>query len=418
MILSLDLGSTSFKAAVFDRHLKLVSQGSHRLMHRFMSGGRVEIDVAQVHAALRGAMAAAKASEHDIRVISVTSQAQTFTLVDGRGRAQMPFISWQDGRAVAACEALKRKLKDFGQHSSFGEILPALQICQLRNLAPSAGLMPLKLPSYLVLLWTGASVTDNNMAAMSGLYSLQRKAWWPAALHACGLREKDLPSLIAVGEPAAETTSAARRFGLPPGIPVVLAGNDQTAGGYAAQLEKRHSLLITLGTAQVAYACCNRIPPAGPGSIRGPYPGGQFYLMGADACGGSVVNWAETVLADCDEKNRFFQVAARAPQGSHGLVFDASLDSGSGSWRNLGLNHNRADLARSVLECLSRRMANLVRGLGLPLKNKQILVAGGGSFQPLWRKMLSVDLKTRLTVTRADPLLGAARMAIRKGSSR
>jgi xylulokinase len=417
MILSLDLGSTSFKAAVFDRHLKLISQGSSRLVHRFMSGGRVEIDIAQVHAALRGALAAARAPEYDIRVIALTSQAQTFTLVDGLGRAQVPFISWQDGRAVAACETLKRKLIDFGKHSSFGEILPALQISQLLNLAPGSGVMPLLLPSYVVRLWTGESVTDNNIAAMSGLYSLPLKTWWPDALSACGLREQDLPRMISVGEPAAETTSAARRFGLPAGIPVVLAGNDQTAGGYAARLEKRDSLLITLGTAQVAYACCDRMPPARPGGIRGPYPGGKFYLMGADSCGGSVVNWAETVLAGCTEKSGFFREAARAPQGCQGLVFDASLDTGSGSWRNLGLNHTRADLARSVLECLSRRMANLVQGLGLPAKGRQVLVAGGGSSQPLWLKILSSELKSRLTVTSADPLLGAARMAIRKGSS-
>ena len=62
-------------------------------------------------------------------------------------------------------------------------------------------------------------------------------------------------------------------------------------------------------------------------------------------------------------------------------------------------------------------MANLVRGLGLPLEERQVLVAGGGSFQLLWRNILSSELKSRLTVTSADPLLGAARMAIRKGSS-
>jgi xylulokinase len=412
MILAVDLGSTSFKAAVFDGRLKPVSQGRRRIVHRFAAGGRVEIDVAQVHAALKGALAEARVAEHEIRVIALTSQAQTFTLVGADGRPRMPFISWQDARAGAAAEALKRRLKDFAEHASFGDILPALQICQLRQLAPGAGTMPLKLPSYVTRLWTGESVTDNNIAAMSGLYSLPLNGWWPAALSACGLRERQLPRLIPVGETAAVTTAAAQRFGLPKGVPVVLAGNDQTAGGYAARLEEGRSLLITLGTAQVAYACCQRMPAARPGVIRGPYPGGRFYRMGADGCGGSIVNWAGSVLAGGATNEAFFREAALALPGCQGLVFEASLDTGKGSWRNLALHHTRADLARSILESLSRRMAGLVRGLGVPVRGRTVLAAGGGSAQPLWRHILAADLGATLVVTSADPLLGAARMAV------
>ena len=77
------------------------------------------------------------------------------------------------------------------------------------------------------------------------------------------------------------------------------------------------------------------------------------------------------------------------------------------------MNHTRADLARSILEGLSRRMAGLVRNLGVPVKGHRVLVAGGGSTRPLWRKILAVELGATLVVTDADPLLGAARMAIR-----
>jgi len=413
MILALDLGSTSFKAAVFDRRLRQVSAGRQRLIHCFGDGGHVEIEVASVHAALRGALAAAGVGHHNIRVIAITSQAQTFTLVDAQGRAQMAFISWQDRGAPAACAELKRKLADFGEHCSFGELLPALQICQLHHLHPGAQARPLLLPSYVLRLWTGESVIDNNLAAMSGLYSLPLKGWWPAALRACGLRAQQLPRVIAVGEIAAATSSAARRFGLPRGVPVVLAGNDQTAGGYAARLEQRDALLITLGTAQVAYTCCGRMPSPRANLIRGPYPGGSFYRMAADACGGSIVNWAERTLAGCGDDAGFFREARRAPRGCHGLVFDASLATGCGSWHNLAVHHTRADMARSILESLGSRMANLVRGLGVPVKGRKVLVAGGGSTQPLWRQVVSAALGARLAVTDGRPLLGAARMAAR-----
>lgn len=412
MILAIDLGSTSFKAAVFDAKLQETGFGAHRLQHRFEAGGRVEFDVAVVEAAVRGALRTAVARNHEIEAVAITSQAQTFTMLDEHGAAQGPFISWQDCRATAACEALRRKLPDFGAHTSFGTLVPCHQLCQIRHLRPSRRLRPVALPSYVLMLLTGATVTDANLAAMSGLYSLPLKGWWPEALQACGLCEQQLPAVIPIGETAALTTSAARRFGLKAGIPVILAGNDQTAGGYAARLDEKESLLITMGTAQVAYACYRRMPPPREGTIRGPYPGGLSYRMAADSCGGSVINWAEALLAGCADDDTFFGEAATSPRGCHGLVFEAGLDAGQGAWTNLGFHHTRADLARSVLESLSLRMGGLVDRLGVSLKGRPVLAAGGGSLRPLWRSMVSEILGSRISPTLANPLTGAARMAM------
>lgn len=413
MILAIDLGSTSFKAAVFDGHLREVSFGSHRLNHRFGVGGHVEIDVSTVETALRGALAAAGAGDHEVHAIAITSQAQTFTLIDERGQAQEPFVSWQDSRATVDCEELKKRLPSFGDHSSFGELRPALQICQARHRRPSARKRLLSLSSYVLMRLTGETATDNNLAAMTGLYSLPQKRWWPDALRACGLRDQQLSTVIPVGDVAALTVLSAQRYGLSAGIPVVLAGNDQTAGGYAAGLEKKDSLLITMGTAQVAYACYPRMPRPRPGTIRGPYPEGRYYRMAADDCGGNVINWAKTVLAGCRDDEGFFKNAQGAPRGCHGLIFDAALDSGHGGWTNLGFHHTREDMARSILEALSRRMADLVDRLGLKLNGREVLAAGGGSLRPLWRTMVSEGLGANLVYTKANPLLGAACMAKR-----
>lgn len=411
MILAIDMGSTSFKAAVFDGRLRAISTGSHHLSYRYGAGGHVELEVAKVEETLRRALAAAGADKHEIGAIALTSQAQTFTVVDAQGRAQRPFISWQDRRAGSACEALTRRLPDFGGHSSFGSLDPALQICQLRALKLGAGLRPLALPSYVLMLLSRETAVDNNLAAMTGLYSLPMQGWWPEALRECGVRAAQLSKVIPVGSVAAVTTGVAKRFGLRAGIPVVLAGNDQTAGGYGARLETRGGLLITLGTAQVAYACCKRMPKPGVGAIRGHYPGGLFYRMAADSCGGNVVNWAETLLFGGRDDAAFFREAQRAPSGCHGVVFDTALDSGQGGWTQLGVHHTRADLARSVLETLGRRMSGLVKQLGVKRVGRKILVAGGGSAQPLWRNIMAEFLDARLVRTHANPLLGAARMA-------
>ena len=66
---------------------------------------------------------------------------------------------------------------------------------------------------------------------------------------------------------------------LPVGVPVVLAGNDQTAGAFGARLEDSNGVLLTLGTALVAYVCLEKLPAAKPGIARGPYPGGRGYRL-------------------------------------------------------------------------------------------------------------------------------------------
>jgi len=400
MILAIDFGSTSFKTGLFDRKLRQVGGGSVPVRYRYASGGRVELDIPVAEATLRRAL---PKNLGGIEVIAITSQAQTFTVLDSRGRATRPFISWQDGRAVQACDRLKRRLPDFAEHCSFADLLPALQVCQLQHAPAKAGEWVVKLPTYFVRLWIGEAVLDDNLAAMSGLYSLKLRDWWPQVTGSMRL-----PRVIPVGGVAGVTV--ANKFGLPVGVPVVLAGNDQTAGAYAAQLEKRKAALLTLGTAQVVYACCPRMPRPKSGLIRGPYPGGLSYRMAADGWGANLINWAETVLAGCATHDQFFAQAARAPVGCQGLVYDADR----GAWLNLGMHHTSADMARAILESLSQRLAVLLAQVS-DGRRLRLLVAGGGSQRQVWRAILSAAVAGRLTRTEVSPLSGAARMGARIG---
>ncbi len=420
MILAVDCGSTSFKAAVVDRRLKVLGAGSVHLDYHYAGGGQVELDVDGVSVAFRktvaAALRAAGMNATVLQTVAITSQAQTFTVLDRRGRAKMRFISWQDQRAGAALQK-PESFADFGVHSSFGAPLAALQVFQILHLQRTRpgfirhGDLILKLPADLVRRLTGEPVLDDNLAAMSGLYSLALRDWWPAALEACRIGRAQLPRLIPVGGVAGPTTAVARDLGLPPGIPVVLAGNDQTAGAYGAQLDRNNAILLTLGTAHVGYVCLRRMPAPGAALVRGPYPGGRAYRLAVDGCGGNIINWAQTVLAGCGNDARFFAEAAKSVPGSHGLVFEPGLDSGAGVWRDIGLHHRPADFARSVIEALSRRLAALVKTLGVNPRRRQILAAGGGSRSGLFVRTVSEMLGAPVQITTASPLLGAARMA-------
>ena len=426
MILAVDLGSTNFKAAVFDRGLAVLGVGACPLEYRFAPGGCVEIEAQHVveafEAAPRRAMAEAGLSAEDISCMAVTSQAQTFTVVDADGRPKMPFISWQDTRAGETCKSLAamHELADFGRHAGFGKLLDALQVCQLTHIRRrrpqliEPGDSVLHLPTFLLRRLIGRSVIDRNLAAMSGLYSLVSHDWWPPALRACGLGVDQLPSLVSIGSVAGRTGCDCDL--LPAGVPVVLAGNDQTAGAYGAALEegladgRQGALLLTLGTAQVAYACSSELAQPSGSLVRGPYPAGLYYRLAADGCGGAVVNWAKTVLPESGTDAEFFANVELAQPGCRGLVFDADLPAGRGAWRNLALCHGTADMARAVIESLARRMAEMVGTMDLDLSQLTVLAAGGGSRSKAWVSILSQTLGRPVETTEADPLRGAARM--------
>lgn len=422
-VLALDLGSTHLKAALFDVALRQQVSCSAPAIYEFGPGGQVELPAAAFVAAAgeisRGCLSQAPGTI--LRAVTITSQAQTFTLTDGAGQPLMPFVSWQDNRGGPAATALKgtEGMDKFHRHSSFYTPLPGLQISQLRRLRDErpdllrTARRVLSLPTFLVQALTGEAAIDNNLAAMSGLFSLELNDWWPAALSAAGVEHSQMPRVVPIGGSAGQTIAGAAAFGLPAGIPVILAGNDQTAGALGAGIQEKDALLLTLGTAQVAYATTPRLADPAPGLIRGPFPGGLAYRMAADSCGGNLIRWAQTVIAGAATDARFFELAASTASDCHGLCFDPELTACAGAWRNLGMHHQPADFARSVLEALCVRMERMVQqlGVGLPPPGGHVFAAGGGSASALWLDMLSGRLGCEVRSTCRTPLDGAAAMA-------
>jgi len=422
MILALDLGSTSFKATAFDEGLNAISSGEGTLVYRYGERGEIELEVKGVFSALKEAVLQAVAGLDDpnasIDAVAVTSQAQTFTLLQGNGKPKMPFISWRDVRAVESAREWTQVLPAFKDQGSFYEALPYLLSSQLHHLSHHGepGIDPedrvALLPTMVTKGLSGGFFLDENLAAMTGLYSLSERSWWKEALSFCGLDASQLPSVVPVGSVACQTNDQALEAGLPAGVPIVLAGNDQTAGAFAARLEEQRSTLITLGTCQVAYRFLPSVPPSKAQLIRGPYPGGNGYWMAADSCGGDLVNWACTVLAGCSDPRAFFEKAEQAEARCKGLTFEASVSGSAGSWQGIGFQHGVPEFSRAVLEALVERMDEMFQRLEVSSSSSApVLVAGGGSQSSLWRQLLRDKLGRDLTPTSAQPALGAARMA-------
>lgn len=413
MILCIDFGSTSFKVALYTSDLQTAGKGQAYLNYSAF-GEQVELDVAQARECLElattRAFAHAEAMPSQITAVALTSQAQTFTLRTTDGEFPAPFISWQDGRAEALAASLVTDplFADFADHCSFhgprrGLMLGLLKVV-LSDPSIPRNVQVLPLPSFFIEDLTGQSVLDENLATMTGLYSIQQKTWHTPYLEWCGISADQLPEVRPSNTPAGLTRSG-NLLGLPAGLPVFSAGNDQTAGAYAAGLEKSEGLLITLGSAQVAYQWTPDEPAPLPDMIRGIFHEKGFYRMIADSLGGNLISRAATQLG-AEGFPEFFELAKQGMQAGRTLP-SVEVTADKILWQDASASD--ALKAAAVVDFLCERMAGFVQQLrsdNQPL----FLTDGGGARNAVWRDCLAKKIGEELQLKPAAPDFGAARL--------
>lgn len=412
MFLCIDLGSTSFKAAVYDCDLNVLGSDGARLDYAQLNE-RVELEPETVsdtvQNAVQGALKSAQLRPEEITAAAVTSQAQTFALRMDK-QFVTPMISWQDSRGEPAAASMKTDpvFDSFREHTSFYAPAPGLMLCLLTQVFEDhpefVGGDVVPLPSYVMEQLTGQRVLDENLAAMSGLWSLPEKKWNEVYLQRLGVTPAQLPEVGPL--PALAGAALAENFlGLPEGCPVYSAGNDQTAGAYAAELECAGGILITLGSAQVVYQWCQELAQPEEGVIRGLYPEGGTYRMVADGYGGNQIlrTMKQLELTGFDS---FFE------QAEVGFAAGAELPSVTPGADRIRWSDESASIAHkcaAVIEFLSERMTDMVRDLrqeGQPV----YVTDGGGGRRAVWRQCLERKLGQALPLRIAAPDRGAARM--------
>lgn len=413
LVLAVDCGSTNFKAALFDEELCRLSERSSPVPYTRKNAREVELDPSALRDLfdniVRETCAEAGLAPDGMDAVALASQAQTFTVIGPDNEPLTPFISWLDTRATDEAAELASSLgAAFHQHCSWPRPVPEHQLAQLLWLsrhhpdALSDGCKVVPLPSFLASRWTGRFVVDHNLSAMHCLYSQRSGGWWPAALHAVGITPSQLPDLVNVGDSVSPRNPAFPR--------VVLAGNDQTAGAFGNRCEEGH-VLVTLGTALVAYRFAGEAPgPYGRAGCWGPYPLGGYYEMAVRNEGCLALDWARDRLIPGAPVGDFDEAVAVGRGGSapdtpffypdrirSGSPWTAPSDVPAAAFATLeGISFCLRDL---LFDELGRSPENVLR------------VTGGGSRSATWLQLIADVTGCRVRRARGDSLLGAARMA-------
>jgi len=222
---------------------------------------------------------------------------------------------------------------------------------------------------------------------------------------------------------------------LPAGIPVFVGGHDGVCANLGAGMVAVGDGCVTLGTNAVL-----RVNTFGP-----LYPTPQFHTFtypylreiwtsGGDVldAGGAVV-WTARLLGLLDGGSaeaaaaleRFDALAAAAAVGSGGLIclpylrgrISPRMDlERRGAFVNIGLEHGRQDVARSVLEGVAfslRQIQDGIRQSGHEIR--EVCLTGGGARSRLWPTIVASVLDRPLAHVEAQASLKGALILVAVG---
>lgn len=410
MIVGVDLGTQSLKAVACDAQLRAVRAATRPVGDR---------DPRAWERALGEAVRALGATAVD--ALAITGQLDGCVPVDRAGDPLGDALIWQDRPADAPVGDRARVWAIAAQVADPSHLAPkiALRRGAARYHTPT---------TFLTARLCGRAVIDPALASTTMLYDLAARAWSPELLAMFGVDAAALPELAAAEAIAGGLDArGAALTGLPAGTPVVVGTGDDFANVLGAGVSEPGRAIVTLGTAEVVGALADALvrDPHGPGDPlveTHAFPrGDRYFVENPGWLAGGAVKWAMRLLGVADEAE-FDALAASVPLGASGVTFVPALagamapvwrPNAAGALHGLRAHHDRAHVARAVLEglaCASRDVVDRLAAMGLP--SREVVVVGGGARSATWLQ-LRADLlglpHVALAVTDAAPL-GAARL--------
>jgi len=375
MLLTIDIGTSFFKSAIWDFEGNRLAFASVPLSISLSEGLRHETDSGQWIRAFEdccralGALSLGTAVNlNTVEAVIICGNGPSLTPVlaasskeaassaehgGGSGLAlhTAPSRLWLDRRAV---EAAQRVSAVTGCFVDPGFFLPkALDIKINEPLLYENTKVFLGCPELLAYALTGEAGT---VFPSDGF---ERWFWNDSLLESLDLDKGKFPPFIRPGETFGQLTPvAAARFGFKPGIPVISGGPDFFAAILGAGVIKPGQVCDRAGTSEGINACTER-RVSDERLMSYKHPVKPFWnLSGIVSTTGKAIEWGRDLLG-VESYDAFYALARTAPAGAGSLVFLPYLagerapiwdPSKRGVLRGLNLATGRPEFARSVLE--------------------------------------------------------------------
>jgi gluconokinase len=425
LILTIDVGSSSVRASLYDRMGRYVNGTEVQLPYIFKatSGDGAEMDadwlVDIIARAVDGTLSLAKDKANRIAAVATTTFWHSVLGIDREGRPTTPILTWADRRAADDAAELRGRLDEAAVHGRTGCVLhssylPAKLLWLSRN-SPDAfsrterWMSPGEYLHHVLLrqAWVGTS-----MASGTGLFDQNDKGWDAEVLEALPIEESLLSPIS--DEPARGLRGEwARRWPALRDVPWFPAAGDGACSNVGCGCVTRDRLALMVGTSgamRVLWRANSVKVPPGLWCYRSD--AGRFVMGGALSDGGNLVAWLRktTRLPDTEEAERL--VTQMRPD-SHGLTFLPLLagergpgwaDHAHGIIAGLSMATRPSQILRAALEGVALRFALIAEILDSAIPGERRVIATGGGLlgSRAWTQIMADALDKPITASAVE----------------
>jgi len=386
-ILSLDQGTTSSRALLFDHDGAVRSVAQREFTQIFPEPGWVEHDpeeiaASQIAVALE-ALAQAHVQPSDVAAIGITNQRETTIVWDRTtGKAISNAIVWQDRRTAAFCEQLKAQGHENLIQQRTGLLIDAYfsgskiswileHVPGARKLAAAGRLAFGTVDTWLLWKLTGGRihVTDASNASRTMFFNLHSGTWDGELLDLFGIPDSMLPSVRPSSEVYAEVSSVPglngiRIAGIAGDQQAALFGQRCTTPGLTKNTYGTGCFLLQ-STGNRAVASTNRLLTTVAWQIGDST---NYALEGSVFVGGAVVQWLRDGLGIIRKSSEVEALAGSVADNGGVYFVPAFVGLGAPHWDPyargaiIGLTRgsNAGHIARAALESIVYQVADLM----------------------------------------------------------
>ena len=435
-ILSIDQGTSSSRAIVFDEQGRIAACAQKEFTQHFPRSGWVEHNPDDIWKSVLDVVAEASKG-FEISAIGITNQRETTVVWDAlTGEAVYNAIVWQDRRTAPYCKRLRDEGLEEQIRRKTGLVIDpyfsGTKIKWILDNVPGARERALRgqlrfgtVDSYLVWKLSGGRVhvTDPSNASRTMLFNINTLQWDGELLDLMGIPLRMMPRVAS----SSEVFAVCEIDGMK-GIPVTGIAGDQQAALFGQMCIKPGAMKNTYGTGCFLLMNCGHKPVMSKNRLLTTVAwkiGGQvsYALEGSIFVAGSVVQWLRDGLGIIKSSSEI-ETLASGVEDNGGVYFVPALTGlGAPYWNSeargnisgLSRGTTAGHIARAALESIAFQTMDIVEAMQ---KDSGILVSelkvdGGASGDNLLMQfqadLLGCEV-IRPTVTETTAL-GAAYLA-------